>query len=103
MIEEAARGQKGVLPTPPPTVKFESFDADGMKLSLTAHVADGGASEAVRTDLAFAIHRAMRAAGIDSPGHRHNVKLTDLEPIRQAVFAALEERRRNMAGEGGTT
>lgn len=101
VLEDSARRQPGIAVSPAPSVKFESFDADGMKLSLTVHVEDGSKSDEIRTDLAFAVHRAMRAAGIENSGHRHNVKLTDLEPIRQAVFAAMEERRRNMAGEGG--
>ena len=101
ILEDAARQQAGIAKVPPPEVKFESFDADGMKLSLTVHTADGAAGDTVRIDLAFAIHRAMRAAGIENPMHRHNVRLSDLEPVRQAVFAAMEERRRTKATEGG--
>jgi small-conductance mechanosensitive channel len=101
VLEETARTVTGIESDPAPVVKFESFDADGMKLSLTAHAGETATSDQVRTDLAFAVHRAMREAGIETSGHRHSVKLTDLEPIRQAVFAAMEERRRNMATEGG--
>ena len=101
LLLDAAAAQSGLEKTPPPEVRFESFDADGMKLSLTVHVSSGATSDRVRTELAFAVHRGMRAGGIENPIHRHNVRLSDLEPIRQAVFAAMEERRRNKPQEGG--
>ncbi len=101
VLLDAAALQPGVEKAPPPEVKFETFDGDGMKLSLTVYAAEGATSDKVRTDLAFAIHAAMRNAGIENPMHRHNVRLSDLEPIRQAVFAALEERKRK-GGESGS-
>jgi small-conductance mechanosensitive channel len=97
---QVAGARPGIEKEPAPFVNFDGFDADGIKLTLTAHATSGATSDATRTDMALAIHRAMRAAGIENSGHRHNVRLTDLEPIRQAVFAAMEERRRNMSGEG---
>jgi potassium efflux system protein len=98
LLLDAAAAQAGLEKEPAPEVKFEIFDADGMKLTLNCHVAVGSAVDQVRTDLAFAVHRVMHAAGIESPGHRHTVRLSDLEPIRQAVFAAMEERRRKEGG-----
>ena len=94
ILLDAASAQTGLEPAPVPEVRFENFDGDGMKLSLTVSVSNGAESDKIRTNLAFAIHRAMRAAGIENQGQRHNVRLQDLEPIRQAVFAAMEERRR---------
>lgn len=67
LLLEAAAAQTGVEPQPSPEVRFDSFDADGMKLTLMVHVASGTASERIRTDLAFAIHKAMREAGIGVP------------------------------------
>lgn len=83
-----------VAKDPSPQVNFDNFDADGMKLTLLAYASSGATSETTRTELALRIHQAMRSAGIENPIHRHNVRLADLEPIRQAVFAALEERKR---------
>jgi small-conductance mechanosensitive channel len=98
MLEVA--GQHGeIAKDPAPQVNFDSFDADGIKLTLLAYANSGATSDATRTELALAIHKAMRAAGIENPIHRHNVRLSDLEPIRQAVFAALEERRRKESGQ----
>lgn len=81
-------------------VNFENFDADGMKLNLLAYASSGATSDTTRTELALRIHQSMRSAGIENPIHRHNVRLSDLEPIRQAVFAALEERKRK-SGDAG--
>lgn len=100
ILLEVAKQQAGVEATPAPEVKFDSFESDGLKLLLVVHVTSGTASDAIKTDLAFAVHRAMRAAGIENAMHRHNVRLSDLEPVRQAVLAAMEERRRNMGAEG---
>jgi len=95
LLLEAAGRQPGVEKSPAPEVKFESFVAEGMRVVLTVYVASGtAAADQIRTDLAFAVHRAMKAAGMENPMQRHNVRLQDLEPIRQAVFAAMEERRR---------
>lgn len=93
MIEVAAQ-HVDVAKDPPPLVNFENFDADGMRLNLLAYASSGATSDTTRTELALRIHQSMRSAGMENPVHRHNVRLSDLEPIRQAVFAALEERKR---------
>ncbi len=98
LLLDVAGKTSGLEADPAPMVNFDAFDADGLKLTLLVHATSGATAEATRTELAFAIHAAMRAAGIESPSHRHNVRLTDLEPIRQAVFAAMEERRRKESG-----
>ncbi len=95
---QAARDLPGIEKEPPPLVNFDSFDGAGMRLTLLAHVGNGAIADATRTSLAMAIHRSMRAAGVENPVQSHNVRLRDLEPIRQAVFAAMEERRRKDAG-----
>ena len=101
LLLATASQQPGLDPSLPPIVNFDSFDADGIKLTLVAHATGGATADATRTQLALNIHTAMRAAGIENPIHRHNVRLTDLEPIRQAVMAAMEERRRNKASDSG--
>ena len=99
MIEVASQ-HADVAKDPAPMVNFENFDADGMKLNLLAYASSGATSDTTRTELALRIHQSMRSAGIENPIHRHNVRLSDLEPIRQAVFAALEERKRK-SGDAG--
>jgi small-conductance mechanosensitive channel len=96
---QAAQSHAGIEKEPAPVVNFDNFDADGIKLTLLAYATSGATADATRTELALAIHKAMRAAGIENPIHRHNVRLQDLEPIRQAVSAAMEERRRTRSNE----
>jgi potassium efflux system protein len=102
MLEAAARVE-GVAKSPAPLVNFDAFDGDGMKLTLQAHAASRAIADAVRTELALSVHSAMRTAGVENPTHRHNVRLQDLEPIRQAITAAMEERRRGARTSDGTT
>ena len=98
LLLDAAGKQPGVEKTPAPQVKFDTFVAEGMRVVLTVYIASSATADQVRTDLAFAVHRAMKAAGMENAMQRHNVRLQDLEPIRQAVFAAMEERRRKESG-----
>ena len=98
LVLEAATGVPGLAKDPPPVVNFDGFDTGGMRLNLIAHALSGETADAARTQLAFAIHRTLKSAGIGNPSQQHSIRLQDLEPIRQAVFAAMEERRRKEAG-----
>ena len=70
LMLEAAQLHPEIAKDPAPQVNFDSFDPDGIKLTLTAHANNGATSSATRTELALAIHKYMRTAGIEMPAHR---------------------------------
>ena len=94
ILSEIASGHPAMLPSPAPAVEFEAFTQDGVTLAVTAEARDPQQVGAARTDLALAIAKALRTAGISSPSPMHSVRLTDLEPLRHGLMQALEERRR---------
>lgn len=85
--------------TPPPSVVFDGFGDGGVKLTLRAVIKDASRMDEIRTQLAFAAIKAMRAAGVPTASAEHHVKLADLEPFRKALSKAMEERARSRSAE----
>ncbi len=97
VVVEAAQADPRVLQQPPPSVTFAGFGPNAVDLCLTVRVADRTAAADAKTELAFAVLNALRAAQIEVPRPQTDIRLRDLEPIRQAIALALEERRRAAA------
>ena len=98
VLAETAGRQAGIVADPAPQVEFEAASGEAVTFAIAAMSREGANPATVRTDLALAVLTALRAAGIASPSPSHSVKLTDLEPLRQGLMQALEERRRKEVG-----
>ena len=83
-----------IVQTPAAVIEFESFGTDGTTLAIAGAITDPADAASVKTGLAFAIRRALSDAGIEPATNEHQVRLSDLEPIRQAFMAAMAERQR---------
>jgi small-conductance mechanosensitive channel len=99
IIRNVVARHDGLSRNPEPVVEFDSFGTDGVILAVSGVVVEAPEAPVVKTGLAFAIRRALNDAGIEHATPEHQVKLTDLEPVRQAFLAAMAERRKQQQTE----
>ena len=92
-----AEDQAGVLRYPPPSVSFVGFGGSSIDLALNLFVSDVNGGGPIKTDMAFKILKAFREAGIDMPNPQYDVHLRDLDPVRDILARAIEERRQQQA------
>ena len=97
ILLKLAEEQAGVLRYPPPNVSFIGFGASSIDLALNLFVADVNGGGPIKTDLAFKILKAFREANVEMPNPQYDVHLRDLDPVRDILARAIEERRQQQA------
>jgi len=84
LVADCARAHASVLADPAPEVLFDNFGSDDLQLRLLFWVALGGArgGPTVDSDLRYAIHDALQAAGIVIAFPQRDVHLDMAGPLR---------------------
>ena len=76
VLESIARAHPGLIDDPAPAARVKQLSESGIDLQLAAWVADAGEGEGeLRSDIFKAILREFRAASIDIPYPRRDVRL----------------------------
>jgi small-conductance mechanosensitive channel len=101
IMKAAGQAHPAALTEPPPTVSFDNFGSNGLEFALRVHLVDINKGLGVQTELRTEILRRFRAARIGFANAQHDVRLRDLDIVRQALANAAEARRREQAGGGG--
>ncbi|MCB1508227.1 MAG: mechanosensitive ion channel family protein [Hyphomicrobiaceae bacterium] len=86
MLLEIAESHPLILAEPPPKVFFMDFGASSLDFRLDCYIADISRGLGTRSDLRYAILRAMRAAGIEIPFPQQDVHLRDIDRLEQALL-----------------
>jgi potassium-dependent mechanosensitive channel len=97
LLLKLAEDQAGVLRYPAPNVAFIGFGASSIDLALNLFVSDVNGGGPIKTEMAFKILKAFREAGIDMPNPQYDVHLRDLDPVRDLLGRAIEERRQQQS------
>jgi small-conductance mechanosensitive channel len=98
LLLQVAREHVNVMTTPEPFVLFEDFGNDALQFKLFVFVYDLTKGIGTRTDLRIAIFEAFRAAGVGIPFRQTDVKIKDMEWLREAVTGYM--MRDTPAGDG---
>lgn len=98
VLLKVAKDHVNVMANPEPFVLFEDFGNDALQFKLFVYVYDLTKGIGTRTDLRIAIYEAFRDAGINIPFRQTDVKLKDMDWLRDAVLAYMGGRA---AGSGG--
>ncbi|MCB1438079.1 MAG: mechanosensitive ion channel family protein [Rhodobiaceae bacterium] len=80
-----AEQHPGVLKVPPPIVYLMNFGASSLDFELRAHIISVDTGMVVRSDLRFAILKALREAGIEIPFPQQDLHLRDIERLETAL------------------
>ena len=96
---QLAEAQPGVLRYPPPYVAFVGFGASSIDMAINVFVSDVNGGGPIKTELAFKILKAFREAGIEMPYPQQDIRLRDLDPVRDVLSRVIEERRRQPAND----
>lgn len=90
LVTACARAHASVLSDPAPEVLFDNFASDDLQLRLLFWVALGGArgGPTVDSDLRYAIHDALQAAGIGMAFPQRDVHLDMAAPLRVELTRA---------------
>jgi len=90
LVADCARAHASVLADPAPEVLFDNFGSDDLQLRLLFWVALGGArgGPTVDSDLRYAIHDALQAAGIVIAFPQRDVHLDMAGPLRVELTRA---------------
>jgi small-conductance mechanosensitive channel len=89
----AARSDGGLLVDPPPQVLFKGFGQSSLDFLVRAWT-DKGVEEMrqMTSDLAIAVHRALRDAEITIPFPQRDLHLTSVSPAAGAALAGVERK-----------
>jgi potassium-dependent mechanosensitive channel len=93
ILLKLAEEQAGVLRYPPANVAFVGFGGNSIDMALNLFVADVNGGGPIKTEVAFKILKAFREAGIEMPNPQYDIHLRDLDPVRDMLTRAIEERR----------
>ena len=92
LLLNTARENSGVLAYPEPRVFFQDFGASSLDFSLYAFLVDVNSTLTVRSDLRFAILKALREADIEIPFPQRHLTLSWDEAKAAAHRFGEEER-----------
>jgi small-conductance mechanosensitive channel len=84
ILIECAKEHKGILNYPEPHVLFLNMGADALEFELRAYLKDIGNGAFVKSDLRFAILKALREADINIPFPQRHVHIEGLEKLINA-------------------
>ena len=80
ILFDVARGIAGVCDDPAPVVLFMGFGESSLDFCVRAWTDSFDQAQAIRSELAIAIHDALHAAGIDIPFPQRDVYIRSIEP-----------------------
>jgi small-conductance mechanosensitive channel len=80
VLEAVARAHPQIMPTPPPQAVFKSFGDSSINFELRAWTNRFERWPVIQTELAGAIHAALRAAGMSLPFPQREVRLLREDP-----------------------
>lgn len=87
LLLEVARSAKRLLATPPPAALFTGFGESSLDFVLRAWSDEGYETAAAQTsDLAVAVHRALRDAGINVPFPQRDLHLATVSDAARAAL-----------------
>ena len=82
-----------VLREPAPRVYFHDFGASSLDFELRAYISNVDVSLTTRSDLRFAIHKALKEAGIEIPFPQRDVHLRDIDRIEKALARGRDDNK----------
>ena len=94
LLLAVAEANPRILKQPGPGVSLDNLGPNALEFTVAGHVADINSGGAAQNELRFAILKALRQAGVEVAYRQHDVHLRDLDGVRSAFLAAMEERRR---------
>lgn len=97
ILLKCAEEHPAVLREPAPRVYFQDFGSSSLDFELRAYIGNVDAGLTVRSDLRFAILKALRAAGVEIPFPQQDLHLRDIDRIEKALG------RRRAAPAGGAS
>jgi small-conductance mechanosensitive channel len=103
ILLKCAEEHPALLRDPEPRVFFQDFGASSLDFELRAYIGNVDVALSTRSDLRFAILKALRAAGIEIPYPQQDLHLKDIDRIEKALSSArpAEPRRRAAAARSG--
>mgnify|MGYP002395665410 CR=1 FL=1 len=81
VLLEVAKKHDDVLPTPPPTVFFESFGDSSIDFTLRCWIRDAWKYPTVHSHLMFSVWYALKDAGIEIPFPQRDLHLRSAIPL----------------------
>jgi small-conductance mechanosensitive channel len=81
-------------------VFFQDFGASSLDFELRAYIGNIDAALSTRSDLRFAILKALRAAGIEIPYPQRDLHLRDIDRIEKALATGASRASRQDAAAG---
>ena len=80
ILFDVARRIAGISSDPAPVVLFMGFGESSLDFCVRAWTDSFDQAQAIRSELAIAIHDALQAAGIDIPFPQRDVYIRSIEP-----------------------
>jgi len=87
ILLKCAEEHPALLRDPEPRVFFQDFGASSLDFELRAYIGNVDVALSTRSDLRFAILKALRAAGIEIPYPQQDLHLRDIDRIDKALSA----------------
>lgn len=85
-----AEAHPAILRDPAPSVFFMEFGESSLDFDLRGFISNVNNSLGVRSDLRFAIFKALREAGIEIPFPQRDLHLRDIDRLEKALAAGRE-------------
>lgn len=92
LLVKAAQDCPVLLAHPAPYVWFEDFGASSLDFSVRGFVANVNNRGTARSELRFAVFKALHEAGIEIPYSQHDIRFRDLDGVRDAINRFAQER-----------
>jgi small-conductance mechanosensitive channel len=83
------------MKVPAPIVYFMDFGASSLDFELRAHIIQVDTGMTVRSELRFAILKALREAGVEIPFPQQDLHLRDLEKLEKLLASARDGKARS--------
>jgi len=101
LLSAVAKQQPRIVTEPPPTVLFLGFGDSSLDFQLRVWTDHFEEWMSIRSDLAVAVHSALRAAGITIPFPQRDVHLDAAVPVAVRVVGTTGETTPDRGGTSG--
>jgi small-conductance mechanosensitive channel len=100
LAERVAGEVSELSPAAVPRATLDDVTTGVLEISLSVVVAESADATIAASRLRTALLKALKTAGIAPPRPERDLHLRDLDGLRQALAAAMAERRRRQASDG---